>query len=153
MNPGALRLVKLLWRAIEERLDYFEISELIRKPWPLTYDAAKKGNLQFLFVLIRKYPDLIYKVDEDGYSIFHTAVRYRQENIFQLVHRTPNSIKNAIFASAVGEEKNTILHLAAMLPADQKRLNIKSGAALQMHLEIICNTIAGSEQAYVTSIC
>ncbi|KAH7569652.1 hypothetical protein JRO89_XS06G0228100 [Xanthoceras sorbifolium] len=135
MNPEALKLVELLWKVVVKRLDYFEISELIRKPWPLTYSAAKEGNFDFLFVLIREHPELIYRVDEDGYSIFHTAVKYRRENIFHLVYQIP-SIKNTIVVSQVGEEKNTILHLAAMLPPDQDRLNDVSGAALQMQRDL-----------------
>ncbi|KAH7534688.1 hypothetical protein JRO89_XSUnG0002800 [Xanthoceras sorbifolium] len=144
MDPKALKLVELLWGTIVKRLDYFEISELIEKPWRLIYVAAKEGNIDFLSILIREHPDLIYRVDKDGYSIFHTAVKYRRENIFQLVYQTP-SIKNTIVASQVGEEKNTILHLAAMLPADQNRLNVVSGAALQMQRELWWFKVRGVE--------
>ncbi|KAH7531690.1 hypothetical protein JRO89_XSUnG0011400 [Xanthoceras sorbifolium] len=156
MNPKEHKLVKLLWETLVNELEYYQISELIRKPWPLPYDVAKEGNFEFLSILIREHPALIFKVDMDRYSIFHTAVKYRRANIFRFVHRTP-SIKDTIVASLVGEEENTILHLAAMLPADQDQLNVVSGAALQMQRElwwfkIIRNIIAGSEQAYPTII-
>ncbi|KAH7534686.1 hypothetical protein JRO89_XSUnG0001800 [Xanthoceras sorbifolium] len=135
MNLKALKLVELLWGATVKRLNYYKISELIENPWPLTYIAAKEGNICFLRILMHKHPALIFKVDNNRYSPFHTAVKYRRENIFQLVYLTP-SIKNTIVASLVGDEKSTILHLAAELPADQNRLNVVSGAALQMQREL-----------------
>ncbi|KAL5840703.1 hypothetical protein ACOSQ4_013311 [Xanthoceras sorbifolium] len=45
MNPKALKLVELLWGATVKRPNYYKISELIEKPWPLKYVAAKEGNI------------------------------------------------------------------------------------------------------------
>ncbi|KAH7534691.1 hypothetical protein JRO89_XSUnG0003300 [Xanthoceras sorbifolium] len=120
MDPKAVKLVELLWGTIVKRLDYFEISELIRKPWPLTYVIAKEGNLEFLSILIREHPALIFK--------------------------------NTIVASLVGKEKNTILHLAAMLPADQNRLNVVSGAARAPAAARVV-VVQGSGKAYAATIC
>ncbi|GKA49870.1 ankyrin repeat-containing domain, PGG domain protein, partial [Tanacetum coccineum] len=38
--------------------------------------AANKGNTKFLVELIRGYPDLIWKVNDNNLSIFHSAVKH-----------------------------------------------------------------------------
>lgn len=112
-----------------------EISRLISKPGTLIFDAAKQGNVEFLSILIREYPNLVWnKVDEDDYSIFHIAVLNRQEHIFKLVYQI-GSAKDLIVVYK-DKTSNNILHLAAMLPP-QDRLNIVSGAALQMQRELL----------------
>ncbi|KAK3188909.1 hypothetical protein Dsin_028470 [Dipteronia sinensis] len=135
MHPKALELVRLLWEKIVNQRDYKGISELITKPSRLISDAAKQGNIDFLSFLISKHPALMFKVYENKYSILHTAVEYRDENIFNLICGAP-SIKDVTVAMEVGKEGNNILHLAAKLPADLNRLNVVSGAALQMQLEL-----------------
>ncbi|KAK0578484.1 hypothetical protein LWI29_011173 [Acer saccharum] len=135
MDPKALKLLELLWQKIVTQQDYNQISVLITKPLTLISDAVKEGNFEFISILISKQPDAIFKVDENRYTLFHTAVEYRQEKIFKLIYEKP-SIKNVIVALTVGEEDNTILHLAAKLPPDQNRLKVVSGAALQMQREL-----------------
>ncbi|KAK1551620.1 hypothetical protein Q3G72_001428 [Acer saccharum] len=135
MDPKALKLLELLWKKIVTQQDYNQISVLITKPLTLISDAVKQGNFEFISILINKQPDVIFNVDENRYTLFHTAVEYRQEKIFKLIYEKP-SIKNVIVALTVGEEDNTILHLAAKLPPDQNRLKVVSGAALQMQREL-----------------
>lgn len=115
-------------------LSDLKISKLIGSPWQLIFVAAEQGNIEFLSILIREYPDLIWKVDEKQCSIFHVAVLNRQENIFNLIYQI-GSIKDLIVMYE-DKEKNNILHLAGML-APPDRLNIVSGAALQMQREVL----------------
>lgn len=83
----ALKLVERLWGKIALLSDS-EISRLISKPGALIFDAAKQGNVEFLLILTRKYPNLVWnKVEEDDYSIFHIAVLNRQGHIFKLVYQ------------------------------------------------------------------
>ncbi|KAI9178582.1 hypothetical protein LWI28_028187 [Acer negundo] len=133
MHPKALELVEILWEKVI-LLDDNQISELIGYPWRLIFVAAEHGNVQLLSKLIDKYPDLIFKVDENGYSIFHIAVLNRHERIFNLIYET-GSIKDLIVVKE-DEEENNILHLAAKLPPPN-RLNIVSGAALQLQRELL----------------
>ncbi|KAK0578786.1 hypothetical protein LWI29_016170 [Acer saccharum] len=136
MDPEARKLLEVLWEKIVNHLDYNQISELITTPSTLISDAAKEGNFEFISILISKLPNAILNVDKNGYTLFHTAVEYRHENIFELIDKNP-SIKNVIVALKVGkEEKNTILHLAAKLPPEQNRLKVIAGAALQMQREM-----------------
>ncbi|KAL5842801.1 hypothetical protein ACOSQ3_013404 [Xanthoceras sorbifolium] len=133
MNPKALKLVEILWEEVI-LLDDYPISVLIGLPWKLIFVAAEHGNDQFLSKLIDKYPDLIFKVNEHQLSIFHIAVLNRHEKIFNLIYET-GSIKDLIVVKE-DEEKNNILHLAAKLPPPN-RLNIVSGAALQLQRELL----------------
>ncbi|KAL5773578.1 hypothetical protein ACOSQ2_013502 [Xanthoceras sorbifolium] len=133
MHPKALQLVELLWEKII-LLDDIRISMLIGKPGRLIFVAAEQGNDELLSKLIHGYPDLIFKVNDDGYTIFHVAVLNRHERIFNLIYET-GSIKDVIVAME-DEQQNNILHLAAKLPPSN-RLKILSGAALQLQRELL----------------
>ncbi|KAK9714956.1 hypothetical protein RND81_06G133200 [Saponaria officinalis] len=127
-----LELTKFLWHLVIQRKKE-DISVSIRQPWRLLFVAARLGKVEFLTVLIRSYPDLIWKVDENGYSIFHIAVINRQVQIFKLIYEI-GAIKNLI-ATYKDQNENNMLHLASKL-APLNRLSCVSGAALQMQREL-----------------
>lgn len=114
-------------------LDDYKIGELIRKPSRLLFTAAEMGNVEFIKILIRMYPDLIWKVDDHSRSIFHIAVMHRQENIFNLIHEI--GAHKDLIAAYEDEYKDNMLHLAGKL-APPNRLKIDSGAALQLRREL-----------------
>lgn len=112
-----------------------EIWELIEQPRELIFDAAEHGNVQFLSILIREYPDLMWKADKkDNYTIFHMAVLNRQEELFKFIHDI-KSIADLMVESC-DSEGNNILHLAGKL-APYNRLNVVSESALQMQRELL----------------
>ncbi|XP_050261997.1 ankyrin repeat-containing protein At5g02620-like isoform X11 [Quercus robur] len=133
MRTLAHQLVKKLWEHVLQQQDS-EISKLIKKPSRLLFDAAELGSLEFLIILIRSYPDLIWKVDDNNRSLFHIAVLYRHRTIFNLIYEF-GAIKDLIAAYKDGKNNN-ILHLAGNLPPPS-RLQIVSGAALQMQRELL----------------
>ena len=133
MRTLANQLVKKLWEHVLQQQDS-EISKLIKKPSRLLFDAAELGSLEFLIILIRSYPDLIWKVDDNNRSLFHNAVLYRHRTIFNLIYEF-GAIKDLIAAYKDGKNNN-ILHLAGYLPPPS-RLQIVSGAALQMQRELL----------------
>ncbi|XP_044509147.1 ankyrin repeat-containing protein NPR4-like [Mangifera indica] len=132
MHLQALELVKQLWEQVL-LLDDYKIGELIRKPSRLLFTAAEMGNVEFIKILIRMYPDLIWKVDDHSRSIFHIAVMHRQENIFNLIHEI--GAHKDLIAAYEDEYKDNMLHLAGKL-APPDRLKIDSGAALQLRREL-----------------
>ncbi|KAM3742108.1 hypothetical protein ACB098_07G045900 [Castanea mollissima] len=101
----------------------------------LLLDAAKVGNVEFLIILIRSYPDIIWKIDERKQSLFHIAVCNRQMSVFTLVNEMV-AIKQIILTFFDPKRKQNILHIAGYLPPSC-RLNIVSGAALQMQQELL----------------
>ncbi|KAJ0016965.1 hypothetical protein Pint_12265 [Pistacia integerrima] len=133
MNPQAVALVKHIWKQVI-LLGDSEISEIISFPRNLFFDAAKQGNAEFLTLLINEYPGLILKVNSYGYSIFHLAVLYRQEDLFKLIYEI-GSFKD-ILAAHTDKYDDNMLHLAGRLPPAD-RLSVVSGDALQMQRELL----------------
>ncbi|KAJ4702410.1 Ankyrin repeat family protein [Melia azedarach] len=126
-------LVKCIWQRIILLSDS-EISHIIAAPGKLIFDVAKTGNIDFLSILINEHPDLIWTVDgpKNRYSLFHIAVKHRQEDVFKLIYKIGSRKENLLMLR--DEEDNNILHLAAIL-APQDRLNVVSGDALQFQRE------------------
>ncbi|XP_044497018.1 ankyrin repeat-containing protein NPR4-like isoform X2 [Mangifera indica] len=129
----ALELIQRLWEQVILS-DDSALSNIYSTAQQLIFVATKLGNIEFLTVLICEYPDLVLEVDENNYTIFHFAVMNRQRDIFKLIHEI-GTFKDLIVASK-DEKDNNILHLAGKLaPAD--RLNVVSGAALQLQWELL----------------
>ncbi|KAI7751634.1 hypothetical protein M8C21_003630 [Ambrosia artemisiifolia] len=96
--------------------------------------AAEMGNTKFIVELIRIYPDLIWKVNDNNQSIFHIAVKHRHEGIYNLLYEI-GSMKDLI-TPLRDENDNNMLHLVGK-SAKQKRLQDVSGVALQMQRELL----------------
>ncbi|XP_023635283.1 ankyrin repeat-containing protein ITN1-like [Capsella rubella] len=134
MKSLAHKLVEDMWNLVIKKSDR-EVSDLLRSPTRLLFDAASSGNVEFLVILIRSYPDLIWKVDGKNRSLFHVAALNRHESIFNIIYEL-GAIKDLIASYREKVTKNTLLHLVASLPSHD-RLHIVSGAALQMQREIL----------------
>ncbi|XP_031247682.1 ankyrin repeat-containing protein ITN1-like isoform X1 [Pistacia vera] len=133
LPPKALELIQRLWEQVILS-DETAISNIIKTAQQLIFVAAELGNIEFLIILIREYPDLILEVDKNNYSIFHFAVMNRHRGIFKLIHEI-GTFKDLIVASK-DKKDNNILHLAGML-APPDRVNVVSGAALQLQRELL----------------
>lgn len=135
-NNVGRELVEKIWNGILNSVDSeLAMREMISEPSQLLFDAAKVGNFGFLAQLMNSYPDLIWEVDDRHRSIIHIAVMYRQPSIFNLIHDI-SSNKDIIATYRDAENGNTLLHMAAKL-ALLDRLELVSGAALQMKLELL----------------
>ncbi|KAI3667171.1 hypothetical protein L6452_42220 [Arctium lappa] len=88
----AMKLLKTIWTNIVER-PKAEVDKILKGPGSLingklTYSspillvATKMGNIEFVVELIREYPGLIWKKNDNNQSIFHIAVTHRQESIY-----------------------------------------------------------------------
>ena len=130
MQTLARQLVEDLWKNIrllpDKQFSYHVDSVLFR--------AAETGNVELLIILFRSYPDLIWKTDEKRRTIFHVAVLNRQEAVFNLIYEI-GAIKDMILVFADDKNQN-IAHLAGKM-APSSRLNMVSGEALQMQLELL----------------
>ncbi|GKU92685.1 hypothetical protein SLEP1_g6384 [Rubroshorea leprosula] len=129
----AVNLVKLLWEQILS-LEDAQIADILRSPTQPLFVAAEFGIIELITELIQTYPDLIWKVDKDSRSIFHIAVFHRQEKIFNLIHDL--GAHKDMITSYKDKNNCNILHLAGKI-APPNRLNIVSGAALQMQRELL----------------
>ncbi|CAL5346559.1 unnamed protein product [Camellia sinensis] len=133
LDMQSLELVKRFWGQIL-LLDDAHIGNILKSPSRPLFVAAELGNFEFVFELLHSYPDLIWKVDEQSRSIFHIAVIHCQEKIFTLIYDI-GAHKDLI--TAYKDSNNTNMsHLVGKL-APFNRLNIVSGAALQMQRELL----------------
>nr|GEV62958.1 ankyrin repeat-containing protein [Tanacetum cinerariifolium] len=143
-EPKALQLLKIIWNDIaklpKNQIDHIirgystEVNNTRAYPSRILFVAAELGNTKFVVEFIRQYPDLIWKVNDDGHTIFHIAVKHRHEGIYNLLYEI-GSMKDLITPKR-DDDGNNILHLAAK-STKKKRLEDVSGAALQMQRELL----------------
>ena len=126
----ARKLVEDLWKEVRQ----LQGQHFIEQVESFLFEAAKMGNAELLIIVIRSYPDLIWKTDSKCRTIFHIAILYRQKSVFNLIYEI-SAIKYMIF-TYVDDKCQNILHLAGKL-APPSRLNMASGAAFQMQREIL----------------
>ncbi|PWA46364.1 ankyrin repeat-containing domain, PGG domain protein [Artemisia annua] len=96
--------------------------------------AAEVGNTTFLVELIRLYPDLIWKINDNGLSIFHVAVKHRHAGIYNLLYEI-GAMKDMI-TPLRDENGNNMLHLVGQT-VNRKQLENVSGGALEMQKELL----------------
>ncbi|KAI7742145.1 hypothetical protein M8C21_032190, partial [Ambrosia artemisiifolia] len=154
----ALQLLKLIWEDIAKRpredidvilrgladpvvdsvdsADSQSNRQLPRRQYSsrLMFIAAEMGNTTFLVELIRRYPDLIWKVNDHNMSIFHIAVKYRHEGIYNLLYEI-GSMRDLV-TPLRDDNLNNMLHLAGKRTT-KVRLADVSGPALQMQRELL----------------
>ncbi|CAM8965282.1 unnamed protein product [Rhodiola kirilowii] len=85
-NTQALNLVRELWKKAVELFDDSKIYDLIREPTHLLFVATASGNVEFIKIFLKFYPDLIWEADLEKRSMFHLAVYERQESIFKIIY-------------------------------------------------------------------
>ncbi|CAH1433446.1 unnamed protein product [Lactuca virosa] len=140
----AVEIVRFIWQRIVQK-SKSQIDDIIRGPRTrignrdvynsrMLFVAAETGNTAFIIELIRLYPDLIWKVNNDNQSIFHVAVIHRHESIYNLLYEL-GSMKDLI-TPLKDQIENNMLHLVGKV-AKKKRLDIVSGVALQMQRELL----------------
>ncbi|WCJ41371.1 Ankyrin repeat family protein [Euphorbia peplus] len=95
-----------------------------------TIAAAKFGTHEFVRESIKSNADTVYCVDTLQRTIFHIAILYRHENIFNLLHEM--GVFSTLITFTFDKLGNNMLHLAGKLAPSNKI----SGAALQMQREL-----------------
>ncbi|KAI3669830.1 hypothetical protein L6452_41256 [Arctium lappa] len=143
-QSDAMNLVRIIWTKIVT-LPKVEIDVIIRVPGEMQdgvrkyasrilFVAAKMGNTKFVVELIRQYPDLLWKTNDKNQSIFHVAVKYRHEGIYNLLYEI-GSMKDMIIPLK-DMQGNNMLHLVGKCPK-RRRLENVSGVALQTQRELL----------------
>jgi ankyrin repeat protein len=150
MKTLAHQLVDKLWERVgtpDKQLP----SNLVNNSRDLIFEAAKFGNVEFIIILARSYPELICRRDEDKMSIFHIAILYRQESVFNLIFEI-GADKDTLASYVTLKTKENMLHLAGKLPP-LDRLNIVSGTALQMQRELLWFKVSDNIYFFSSSGC
>ncbi|CAH1430529.1 unnamed protein product [Lactuca virosa] len=85
------------------------------------FEAARIGNTEFLLHIIRTYPEVLTKRNEDGHTIFHVAVMHRQLDLYNVLFYEVESKRFG--SNEVDNHGNTLLHLVGMT---SKRAELES---------------------------
>lgn len=93
--------------------------------------AVTHGTHEIIEECIRNYPGLVW-YDVQGFYLFLAAIKHRQEKVYNLVYQMSG---HKVFAATEKINEENALHIAGKL-APQHRLNIVTGAALQMQREL-----------------
>ncbi|XP_076943549.1 uncharacterized protein LOC143613823 [Bidens hawaiensis] len=109
-------------------------NNITKYPSRVLFLAAKMGNTRFLIELIRLYPDLIWKLDDKGKTIFHLAIKRRHIKIYKLLHEI--GVMKDLITSVKDNKGNNMLHMVAK-SAKQNRFQNVSGVAFQMQRELL----------------
>ncbi|KAF2304103.1 hypothetical protein GH714_027233 [Hevea brasiliensis] len=129
MHHQTLQLTKCLCTEIA-CLDYEKASMMLRRPFLL---AAELGIYEIMEEIMESFPHAIWFSDNENHNLFHIAVMNRQENVLNLLYQISDYKHRLLVSEDIFG--NNILHLAGKL-APQHRLNLISGAALQMQYEL-----------------
>ncbi|KAK9048984.1 hypothetical protein SSX86_032049 [Deinandra increscens subsp. villosa] len=117
----------------EEETEAMELLKMEKFPSRVLFVAAQMGNTKFLVEIIRQYPDLIYKVNDENQTIFHIAISYRHESIYNLLHEI--AVKDGLTTIA-DSEGNNMLHLVGMLSQNTSSRDV-SGDIFEMQRELL----------------
>lgn len=93
--------------------------------------AVKTGIYELIKVCVETYPDIVW-YEDDGLYLFLSAIRYRQEKVFNLVYEMTG---HKVFAATDNPNGDNPLHIAGRL-SPLPHLKTVSGAALQMQREL-----------------
>lgn len=130
MHQQALELVKCLCRALES----LPTSDASRVYERAMVKAAKRGIHEVVEVIIEMFPSAIFAEEsKTECTIFHVAARERLENVFNLIYHM-NERKHYFYDSTDSSDNN-FMHMCGEL-APSHKLNLVSGAALQMQREL-----------------
>ncbi|XAR54439.1 hypothetical protein NMG60_11029562 [Bertholletia excelsa] len=131
MHNHAFQLVMLICKRIET-LNNLNDQETHYAAAVAT--AARVDNPEVIEEIVEIFPNAIWVHDsEDHDHMFHFAVENRSENVFNLAYQVDGNKLRVM--NMIDNHGNTILHLAGRLAKPQK-LNLISGAALQMQREL-----------------
>ncbi|KAJ9555566.1 hypothetical protein OSB04_010180 [Centaurea solstitialis] len=129
-NIQSSQLVNSICKIVIEKVDH-DIAWKILGTAITT--AVTYGTHELIEECILTYPGIIW-YDVGGFYLFLAAIKHRQERVYNLVHQMSG---HKVFAATQldGEENENALHIAAKL-APPHRLNVVTGAALQMQREL-----------------
>ncbi|XP_019172751.1 PREDICTED: ankyrin repeat-containing protein NPR4-like isoform X3 [Ipomoea nil] len=130
MHQQATDLLKCLCDELKTLNDYNQVFSLASDA---LLRAVHLDIAEVVLSIVEAYPTMAYCSDHNDLNILHIAIENRCENIFNLIRGTSVLVHN--LQDTINGNGNDIMNLAAKL-APQHKLNLVSGAALQMQREL-----------------
>nr|XP_043616253.1 ankyrin repeat-containing protein At5g02620-like [Erigeron canadensis] len=142
-STGAHKLLRISLRNTIRKMSKQEVDVILKGPGlvrdgmveyssRILFVAAEMGNAIFLIELLRAYPDLIWSVNDDNYSIFHVATINRHQDVYNLLYEI-GPMKDML-TSLEDKNGNNMLHLVGMTSRTMR--SQKFGASLLMQREL-----------------
>ncbi|KAF7145496.1 hypothetical protein RHSIM_Rhsim04G0147300 [Rhododendron simsii] len=130
MHLQALKLLKCLCERVRSLNDSNAYESHIRNA---INSAAKLGIHEVTEEIVESFPISVWARDKEGRNLFQRAIIERHENVFNLIYQMGDYQRIIVYMKdGFG---NNLLHLAGGL-APPNKLNLVSGAALQMQREL-----------------
>lgn len=134
MHKQALALIQNMLRQLDETLNRKEIIEFFDSS-TFMKPAIKHGSTEFIMASLEKFSCLINH-EMSGQTMAQMAVEERNDTILNYLCETADIMgRKTDLVSKDDKSYNTLLHYAAKL-APSAKLNLVSGAALQMQREL-----------------
>ncbi|KAI3920270.1 hypothetical protein MKW92_038861 [Papaver armeniacum] len=134
MHKQALALVQNMLRQLDETLNRKEMLEFFDSS-TFMKTAIKHGSTEFIMASLEKFGCLI-KHEMSGQTMAQMAVEERNDTILNYLCETADTMgRKTDLVSKDDKSYNTLLHYAAKL-APSAKLNLVSGAALQLQREL-----------------
>ena len=123
-------LVKHICKIVIDKADHNIAVKILG---PAIGTAVTYGTYELIEECIVTYPGIIW-YNVGGFYLFLAAIKQRQERVYNLVYQMSG---HKVFAATQLDDENNenALHIAAKL-APPHRLNVVTGAALQMQREL-----------------
>ncbi|KAF7142263.1 hypothetical protein RHSIM_Rhsim05G0058400 [Rhododendron simsii] len=134
IHQQALSLVKCLCEDVM-KTDFPNAAKIFTEP---LRNATCLGIHEIVEEILESFPSAIHLRSERDQSLFHLAIVYRRENVFNLIYQMEEDRRARAFLSTPDASTNNALHSAGNLALQQQLLLRASapGAALQMQREL-----------------
>ncbi|KAI8554066.1 hypothetical protein RHMOL_Rhmol05G0068700 [Rhododendron molle] len=134
IHHQALNLVKCLCEEVV-KTDFPNAAKIFTEP---LRNATCVGIHEIVEEILESFPSAIHLRSEKDQSLFHLAIVYRRENVFNLIYQMEEDRRARAFLSMPDASTNNALHSAGNLALQQQLLLRASapGAALQMQREL-----------------
>ncbi|XP_028068462.1 ankyrin repeat-containing protein ITN1-like [Camellia sinensis] len=90
--------------------------------------ATKSGILEIVEEILNMYPQAVEHIDDEGRSILHVAIKYRQIHIFDFVEKMEIPMRRLI--RKIDNDGNSILHMIGRKPNDHFDEDMRSPAMI-----------------------
>ncbi|KAI8000048.1 hypothetical protein LOK49_LG09G00217, partial [Camellia lanceoleosa] len=90
--------------------------------------ATKSGILEIIEEILNVYPQAVEHIDDEGRSILHVAIKYRQIHIFDFVEKMEIPMRRLI--RKIDNDGNSILHMIGRKPNDHFDEDMRSPALI-----------------------
>ncbi|KAJ0766868.1 putative PGG domain-containing protein [Helianthus annuus] len=123
-------ILGLVCKTIKETYTADRYHSLFKRPF---LEAACQNASEVVDEILKRWPEAIRCIDENGYDIIQLATIHRSEKVYSLINSS--RVPKSNYRTKKDSSGNNMLHLAGRL-APSNKLKLRTGAALQLQREL-----------------